>query len=117
MKEKKTDMIVKIKLKSKNEVFTMLFGNSYKNWEAQFREYCSTFKPIEVISIETSKADWKGWGGLKWCNEAEIQNELNREGCQPDDPDNPKSRIYSDIVFNQNKVSENIAKKIARVFI
>jgi hypothetical protein len=107
-------MIVKIKIKSSSDTFTMLFGNSYKNWTEQFREYCYAFKPIEVLEVETSKEDWKGWGGLKWCNEDEFQEELNREGCQSSDPDNPNPRIYKNMRFSSNRIVENTANKIAK---
>ena len=110
-------MIVRIKLKSKGETFSMMFGNSYKNWDEQFREYCFTFKPVEIIQIETSPEKWKGWGGLKWCNETEFQHELNREGCQDKDPDNPKPRKYEYMRFGSNKIVENIANKIARRYL
>ena len=110
-------MIVKIKLKSKDEVFTMMFGNSYKDWDEQFREYCSAFKPIEVLLVVTSPEKWKGWGGLKWCNENEFQNELNREGCQDKDPDNPNPRIYENMRFIQNQIASNIAYNVARRYL
>lgn len=110
-------MIVRIKLKSKGETFTMMFGNSYKNWEEQFREYCYNFKPIDIIDVETSPEKWKGWGGLKWCNETEFQHELNREGCQDKDPDNPKPRKYEYMRFNLNQIVSNIANKIARRYL
>lgn len=110
-------MIVKIKIKSEGEIITMLFGNSYKRWDIQFREYCWLFKPIEVLEVETAKDKWKGWGGLKWCNENEFQNELNREGCQSSDLDNPKPRVYANMVFKSNKIAENIINKIARSFV
>lgn len=106
-------MIVKINVKSKGEESVMLFGNSYKNWEEQFREYCFTFKPIEVLWVVTSPEKWIGWGGLKWCEEKEFQNELNREGCQQNDLDNTKPRKYDLINFNQNRIASNIAHKIA----
>jgi len=107
-------MIVRIKLKSKTQTFTMMFGNSYKKWEEQFREYCLRWKPIEVIEVETSSEKWIGWGGLKWCNENEFQHELNREGCQQNDPDNPKPRQYANMKFNSNKTISNIATQIAQ---
>lgn len=106
-------MIVKIKIKTNTEEFTMLFGNSYKNWQEQFREYCFTFKPVEVLSARTSREEWKGWGGLKWCQEAEFQNELNTEGCQEGEI-NPNPRIYENMKFNYNPIVENTAKKISR---
>jgi hypothetical protein len=111
-------MIVKIKVKSKDgDIFTMLFGDSYKKWNIQFNEYCSNFKPVEILEVKTSRSEWKGWGGLKWCNELSFQYELNREGCQSTEPDNTNHRIYSDMVFNSNPVAENLAKSIARIFL
>ncbi len=110
-------MIVKIKLKSKDEVFTMLFGNSYKTWDDQFAEYCWNFKPVEILSITTSSEKWKGWGGLKWCNETNFQNELNCEGCQQNEPDNPNPRKYDSMNFIQNQIVGNMARKIAKRYI
>lgn len=110
-------MIVRIKLKSKDEVFTMMFGNSYKDWDEQFREYCSMFKPTEILSVVTSPEKWKGWGGLKWCNENEFQHELNREGCQDKDSDNPNPRIYENMQFIQNQTASNIAHNVARRYL
>jgi hypothetical protein len=111
-------MIVRIKLKSKNgDIFTMLFGNSYKKWNVQFREYCLNFKPVEILDVKTSRSEWKSWGGLKWCNELSFQYELNREGCQSIDTDNPYPRIYSNMIFNSNRIAENFAKSIVRFFL
>lgn len=112
-------MIVKIKLKDEKEgeYYYMMFGDSYKSWEQQFREYCATFKPIgEVLEVKTSKEKWIGWGGLKWCNESEFQKELNREGCQEKDADNPDPRVYEYMDFIKNKIAFNIARKIARAY-
>lgn len=110
-------MIVKIKIKSIDGVFTMMFGNSYKSWDEQFREYCRIFKPIEILELETSSEKWKGWGGLKWCNEEEFQNELNREGCQDNEPDNKSPRIYKKMCFVSNTIAENIANKVAKQYL
>jgi|GEM_PF-3018801 len=107
-------MVVRIKLKSKDEVYVMMFGTSYKNWKEQFREYCFTFKPIEILWVETSEEKWIGWGGLKWCNDTEFQNELNREGCQENEPDNPKPRKYEYMQFNLNQIAANIVSKLVR---
>lgn len=108
-------MIVKIKLLHENgETSTMLFGNSYKNWSEQFAEYCRSANPIKVVFVETSKADWMGWGGLKWCAESEFQGELNREGCQSKDPDNPSPRLYDSMVFNDNRIVYNQVVKMVR---
>ena len=110
-------MIVRIEIKPKEgEPFTMMFGNSYKSWEQQFREYSFMFKPIEVLSVDSSKHDWIGWGGLKWCNETEFQHCLNREQCQYNDKDNINARKYEYMKFNSNQIAFNIARKIARRF-
>jgi len=105
-------MIVKIKITdSENKEFTMLFGNSYKNFLAQVQEFFYNSQkwinhmpyPIySILSIESSDAEWKGWGGLKWCLEDEFQKELNREGCQHGEPDNSKPRQYSEMIFSRN---------------
>lgn len=107
-------MIVRIKLRTKEETKTMMFGNSYKNWNEQFRECCSIIKNIEVLRVETSRDRWIGWGGLKWCNESVFQDELNREGCQQNDPDNPNPRIYANMNFRNNPIVFNMANKIAK---
>lgn len=83
--------------------FTTLFGNSYKSWKDQVEECLRIFvkkKEIRGIEkVEVSKALWKAWGGLKWCDSEDFQQELNREGCQEDEPDNPKPRDYSKMKF------------------
>jgi hypothetical protein len=108
-------MIVKIELEFKEkEQLIMLFGNSYKKWDEQFSEYCRMHKPISILSAYSSTEDWIGWGGLKWCVPEKFQAELNREGCQSKDPDNPNPRKYEYMRFGPNKIVENIANKIAR---
>jgi len=97
-------MIVKIKIKSKeDEEYTMLFGNSYKKWFTQFEQYARMYSPFQIISVDISKSEWKSWGGLKWCNENEFQEELNREGVQSNELDNPKPRNYSKMEFYFSK--------------
>lgn len=105
-------MIVRIKLIAKGQTKTIMFGNSYKNWNEQFREFCYINRPV-VLSAETAKDRWIGWGGLKWCNESVFQHELNREGCQRDEPDNPNPRVYANMNFRSNPIVFNIANKIA----
>lgn len=97
-------MIVKIKIKSKDDQeYTMLFGNSYKKWFVQFEQYARMYSPFQVLEVSIAKDEWKGWGGLKWCNEIEFQEELNREGVQEKEPDNPKPRNYSKMEFYFSK--------------
>jgi hypothetical protein len=102
-------MIVKIKIKTQeDEAYTMLFGNSYKKWFTQFEQYARMYAPFQIIEVSISQSEWKSWGGLKWCNENEFQEELNREGVQSNEPDNPKPRNYSKMFFYQSK---HISKK------
>lgn len=108
-------MIVKIKFKNaNNEEFTMLFGDSYKKWFIQFQEYAYRFCELEIISVDISKSEWKGWGGLKWCNENEFQEELNREGVQSNETDNPKPRVYSKMNFY---FSKSISEKALSIMV
>lgn len=105
-------MIVKIELiDSDLEETTILFGTSYKNYLDQIKDFFYRTQkwidhvphPVyEIISIEASNSKWKSWGGLKWCVEENFQHELNREGCQQNDPDNPNPRQYSEMEFKKN---------------
>lgn len=93
------DIIIKITFPEK----VMLFGNSYKPWDMQVDEYMhrcaeNLQKPIKA---EYSHSKWIGWGGLKWCPESEFQHQLNREGCQDGEPDNPYPRGYSQMHFEE----------------
>jgi hypothetical protein len=107
-------MIVKIKLKIENEERTMLFGNSYKFWHQQFREYCIAIKNVKVINVQSSPDDWISWEGLKWSNETMFQDFLNREYCKTNE-DNPNPRQYGKMHFKQNPIAFNIARKIAQI--
>lgn len=88
----------------------MLFGNSYKRWQEQYREYVSLmtnkFGPVSPLRAWKSRAEWKGWGGLKWCSDSSFQEELNREGCQSGEPDNKNPRKYADMVFEEFTVDQ-----------
>ena len=110
-------MIVKITFQNlENQTETYLFGDSYKNWNVQFEEFissCSRANLKALVSVEVSKSDWIAWGGLKWCKEEYFQEELNREGCQSDDPDNPNPRQYTDMIFYK---APKINKKVNEVF-
>ena len=102
-------MIVRVKF---SEGFTMMFGNSYKPWYMQFEEYawrCREGLPEKAESVEVSDSEWIEWGGLKWCHEDNFQHQLNREGCQHDEPDNPNPRQYSEMTFRK---SAYITKKV-----
>ncbi|MEX3623543.1 spore protein H [Viridibacillus arvi] len=90
----------------------MMFGNSYKPWVMQYDEYIWMRKnngtPVQLKSVETSHSKWVSWGGLKWCPEEGFQHQLNREGCQDNEPDNPKPRKYSKMKF---KIDNHAFKK------
>lgn len=97
-------MIIKVRFKEPSgtvEGFveeTILFGNSYKKWQEQYIEYVRLFKAVPVQAWK-SKAEWKGWGGLKWCRDEDFQEELNREGVQDGEQDNLNPRQYSEMLF------------------
>ncbi len=93
-------MIIKVKFKqSDGGEYVMMFGDSYKRWQTQYEEFRRLYPKDEVIQRWISHSKWKGWGGLKWCSEENFQKELNREGCQDNEPDNPKPRQYSRMKF------------------
>lgn len=103
-------MIVKIIfLDLDNKEFTMLFGNSYKNWITQFEEYlyqriswynakkimsCDIYK---IINVQKATDRWIGYGGLKWCSDTTFQESLDYEanGLKW-----KKTRQYKDMTFN-----------------
>ena len=58
---------------------TMMFGDSYRKWWDQLAEYCRTFKKPRPF-VEISSAKWIGFGGVKWCSFASLQDELDEEG-------------------------------------
>lgn len=105
-------MIVKVLfIHKENQAETiMLFGNSYKKWETQFEEYLRIIRNelpnLTIARVWKSNAKWIGWGGLKWCSEDIFQEELNREGCQDKDPDNPNPRKYADMEFVNMPISK-----------
>lgn len=114
MPRRKKNFIVRIRF---NENRTMLFGNSYKPWEMQLDEYLFLLKRRgeleDFLEVSVSDSEWIGWGGLKWCPEENFQHQLNREGCQSDEPDNPNPRQYKDMVFYRNS---SITNKVNQKF-
>ena len=113
-------MIIRITFLDEKEPsgkYQMLFGNSYKKWQDQIFEYiykyfCSKEKGANlqgmighISKVEVSREKWVGWGGLKWCDHNEFQQELNREGCQTNDKDNPNPRKYGDMIFEEKSIS------------
>lgn len=113
-------MIVKITfLNDEEKPLVMLFGNSYKKWQTQFEEFLFSEIPwtgkteIQGIqNVEISSAQWVGWGGLKWCGEEYLQQELNREGCQEGEPDNPRPRQYKKMIFKEDSKNDIIAREL-----
>lgn len=105
-------MIIKVFFKER----VMMFGASYKEWEDQVDEYMFRFRKELVgdkpIKVETSRSKWISWGGLKWCNEENFQHQLNREGCQSNDTDNPKARLYSEMKFSVNRKALEKVKEL-----
>jgi len=99
-------MIIKIQFSSEGEIYTMLFGNSYKKWDVQLREYLYTFKNTEILKIESCPDKWISFGGLKWCNVDKFQDELNNENLE-----NP--RFFKDMKFY---FSEKIANKVNQIY-
>lgn len=105
-------MTIKITIERDGLKDVWLTGNSYKYWWEQAveliyrtygdRDHGWRFSDIEDLDIEVemSRSKWIGWGGLKWCREDIIQKELNREGVQDDEPDNPKPRQYAEFKFD-----------------
>lgn len=91
----------------------MMFGNSYKPWKDQLDEYLLLRRQandtLTLVKVEMSFANWVSWGGLKWCQEADFQHQLNRERCQSDEPDNPNPRQYSQMVFEED---EKVLKQV-----
>jgi len=82
----KTNITVKVTFMGGHE---MLFGNSYRDWDDQLNEYCSTFNHVPV-RIVSSHSPWVSFGGLKWCEPSQLQQQLDDEG---------KGRKASDFVF------------------
>lgn len=104
-------MIIKITFE---DGLVMMFGNGYNKWEWQVEEYMIITADFlsNPIKIETSRSKWISWGGLKWCPEDNFQQQLNREGCQNYDLDNPKPRLYKSMTFNlaSNSIEEKVIK-------
>jgi hypothetical protein len=57
----------------------MLFGDSYKSWIDQLAEYCRAYK-MPRPSVLKCPNKWIGYGGLKWCAENDLQEQLDDEG-------------------------------------
>lgn len=82
----------------------MLFGDSYRTWNSQLEEYCRLYKK-RPLRLEISKSSWIGYGGLKWCEEKEFQNELDEEG---------KGRKVEHIKFTEP--TDKVLRKLRAIF-
>lgn len=119
---------VRVTLREDNgEPVKMLFGNSYKDWTEQaaefiYRRYGNPengwrYSDVvdRVIGVERSLSRWIAWGGLKWCTEPSMQANLDREGVQRDEPDNPKPRLYRMFSFDYSPAQERrLLKELKR---
>jgi hypothetical protein len=84
-------VIIKILLQDNTtgEMYTMMFGNSYKRWQSQYSEYMRMAYSktdrsricdrVRVVRAWYSLSKWIGYGGLKWCSSEEFQGELDDE--------------------------------------
>ena len=83
----------------------MMFGTSYRTWWDQLGEYVALNK-MHPPYIEVSSQPWIGFGGLKWCEWSEFQNQLDHEGS---------GRTVNEFKFRQpNAIEINCLKSIAR---
>ena len=57
----------------------MLFGDSYKRWFDQLAEYCRAYNEPRP-TVQKCSTKWIGYGGLKWCAESNLKEELEDEG-------------------------------------
>lgn len=113
-------MIIRITFEDlEGEEYRMMFGDSYKGWKEQVEEYLRSYVPnkynegcvADLLEVEVCNEKWIGWGGLKWCNANEFQKELNREGVQDHEPDNPEPRRYGKMRFYHDpKIDESVRK-------
>lgn len=103
-RKKQADMIVRVRF---SDGKVMMFGNSYKPWNMQFEEFVLWMernnKLESVEEVHISDSPWVSWGGLKWCAEDSFQHQLNREGCQVEEPDNLNPRQYKDMYFYKDQ--------------
>lgn len=117
---------IRLTIRRGDEETVMLTGTSYKEWWEQAVEYIYRnfgdrdhgwrYSDIDDLDIEVehSRSKWKGWGGLKWCDPSIFQEELNREGVQQNEPDNPKPRQFSSFNFDYYPIGYNKLKKELR---
>lgn len=121
-RKKQEEKIVRVRF---SESWVMMFGNSYKPWEMQLNEYLIFLKQKgeapTIDGVHVSDSHWISWGGLKWCSEDNFQNQLNREGCQSSDPDNPNPRQYKDMRFYEDsavtiKVNKMLSSILAGIY-
>jgi len=86
-------MIIKIKF-NRNRI--ILFGDSYKPWQEQLKEYCNLFKVFTYEEAWVSNQSWIKIGGLKWCCLEDFSILLKKR----------EQRIFMN--FNFKPISKNI---------
>jgi len=57
----------------------MLFGDSYRKWFDQLREFCNLHE-MPRPDVVKCPAKWISFGGLKWCSETHLAQALETEG-------------------------------------
>ncbi len=103
LRKSRTDLIVKATWSYDH---VMVFGNSYKKWWVQMREYMSTQQIDYLPEIMVANEPWINFGGLKWCEWNLFQSALNEEGM---------NRQVCDFRFRKPHIIElNCLKSIKR---
>lgn len=117
-------MIVEIEFFDKEGTpWKMLFGNNpnWRNWDGELQQYfwenikwwdetrCMKREIYGIGKMRVSKSRWMAWGGLKWCHPDKFQAQLDREGCQQSDPDNPRPRQFRKMKFQDAPEKWHIA--------
>lgn len=92
-------------LDKEGQPFAMLFGDSYKHWYDQVREYILTqiswadeqtllkSELSGILRVETAPQRWLS-GGVKWCPVEALQNNLDREAIYPQSPRRADSFLF-----------------------
>lgn len=93
--------------------FEMLFGNSYKSWDCQLKEFCTMGREVQVpTSIVYSILPWVSYGGLKWCAPENFQEQLDDEG----DGRQASSFAFGNPPANVQSVFEKLRREVQAAF-